>query len=110
MPVRFRELLVYNDNGISISLKVEAPIGTVVWGPQSVGPNSMVTIDPTLLPSDCPSVLLEASDPTHGAFTQTFGTAPARPGAPSYMTRVASRYFTIGSFRGNFSAATEDGN
>ena len=35
MAVMFRELVVYNDNGIPTSLKVEASIGKIVKGPRA---------------------------------------------------------------------------
>ena len=64
MPVPLREVVFRNTNNIEVTLTVEAPIGSVVGAPQTVAPMSNVTVRPGV--TDCLSVRLTASDPTHG--------------------------------------------
>lgn len=104
MPVPLREVVFRNTNNIEVTLTVEAPIGTVVGAPQTVGPMSIVTVRPGV--TDCLSVRLTASDRTHGATSQTFAVAPAIDGRRAFLDSVLAVY-TIADFKGKVTARTE---
>lgn len=103
MSVPFRELEFRNNNGIAVNLTVQAPVGTTVYGPTSVGSMSTVNVNPNV--NNCPSVLLIASDP-HGDYRQSFATATPSSGLPVYLEKVHVSY-VIASFRGSISARTD---
>jgi hypothetical protein len=106
MSIAFTKVVIHNKTGTDLKLTVEAPIGKVVSGPQTVKGNSTATINPGV--KDCLSVLLSADDPTHGNFKQTFAMAPpkAKEGWHAYLESVEVDY--IVSFKdGRVQARTE---
>jgi hypothetical protein len=104
MSVQFADLVFRNNNNIAVTLTVQAPIGTVIIGPQTVPENSHVTLHPGI--DNCVSVLLIANDTTHGEFKQSFGMASPSSGRSSFLESVDVRY-VIASFSGSVKARTE---
>ena len=104
MSIPFVDVVFHNTNNIDVTLTVEAPTGTVVSGPQTVGPKSTVTVRPGV--DNCASALIIASDATHGEFKQSFGMAAPSSGRPSYLESIDVRY-GIASFSGSVKARTE---
>lgn len=104
MSISFADVTFHNTNNIDVTVTVEAPVGTVVSGPQTVPANSSVTIRPGVV--NCTSALIIASDTTHGEFKQSFGMAAPSSGRPSYLESVDVRY-GIASFNGSLKARTE---
>jgi hypothetical protein len=103
MSVRFAKVVVRNRNNIDVKLTVEAPVGKVVSGPQTLAANSTATITPGV--DDCLSVLLSVEDSAHGTTKQTFAMATPKSGEGrySYLESVEVEY-TIGDFKGSVQA------
>jgi hypothetical protein len=103
MSVHFAKVVFRNKNNIDVKLTVEAPIGKVVSGPQTVAANSTATINPGV--NDCLSVLLSVDDSAHGTTKQTFAMATPKTGEgrSSFLESVEVEY-TIGDFKGSVQA------
>lgn len=107
MAVRFREVLFRNRNSIPVFLSVDAPVGTVVWGPTTVAAASNVTIDPGV--SDCQSVQLSVTDSAHhDPVRQTFAVERPAAGIPAHLDALTASY-VIGTVEGRFTARTDRG-
>jgi len=103
MSVDFREVVFKNSNSISVSLTVEAPSGTIVAGPMTVGPGSTTTVEPRV--SNCLSTRLVVVD-HDGPHNHTFAVAPPVEGRACYLERVDTLY-SVADFRGRIVAETE---
>ncbi len=100
MSVSFTTITFHNTAGVDVTLTIEAPPGTVVVGPTTVGSMSSGTFDPEV--NDCAAVLLQVvSDADPGDESQTFAVQ-----APLYLKTLEVSYF-IGSFDGSVTAVTE---
>jgi hypothetical protein len=88
MSVSFETVKFKNTSGLAISLTIEAPIGTLVYGPNPVGPNGSITAD--IMRDDCPSVLITAGDSDHVA-EQSFALTP-HVGRDSFLISADVQY------------------
>lgn len=94
MTVRFGTFEFTNKTGLSVSVKLEAPVGTQV-GDYTVPPASARTFDPAV--NDVDSALVRVDEGGDHETTQQVGTS----GSP-YRTYIESlsSVFQVGSIRG----------
>jgi hypothetical protein len=105
MSVRFEHVTVHNMTGITdLSLSIEAPKGTPVYGPTPLQPNAPVTVP--IFRDNCPSTLLIVVDPDHGTIKQSFA-AISELGLSSYLQSVEAQYWP-GIIYGQMTASTEE--
>src|SRR6516162_6155970 len=91
MSVRFESVLFQNMTGITdLSLSIEAPKGTPVYGPNPLPANGSVTVP--IFRDNCPSTVLIVDDPSHGTIKQSFA-AVSELGLPSYLQSVEAQYY-----------------
>jgi hypothetical protein len=105
MSVRFEQVVLQNMTGITdLSLSIEAPLGTPVYGPKPLPANDSVTVP--VFRDNCPSTVLIVDDPDHGNTKQSFA-AVAELGLPSYLQSVEAKYY-VGEIFGRMIASTEE--
>ncbi len=106
MAVKFEEIVFHNENGIAVSLTVEAPVGQVVVREHEVPGKSTYRVQPGV--DYCASALVAARAAGHGDYEdrQSF-TASANP-QQAYIAHLTTRH-VIGSIHGSFVGSTERG-
>jgi hypothetical protein len=103
MSIHFKEVTIKNTNSITLTLTLEAPIGTPLGKSWEIPADGTRTIDPGV--SDCPSVLLAIKDSAHTETKQTFGLSSPQHGRPTFLESVVVVY-NIGNFNGSVQAHT----
>jgi len=104
MSVKLEEVVFQNDNGIEVSLTVEAPVGHTVVDQHPVEANATYRVQPGV--ENCTSILLVAKAASHDADREEF-TVSGRP-TQAYLKQVSARY-VIGSIHGSVAGRTDRG-
>jgi len=104
MSVVFANVVFTNDTGIKIPVTIEAPIGTVAYGPVDVDGNQKVNMP--INKQNCLSVRVVVTDRDHGA-SQDFLVANSGTGRPSYFETLEVQ-FDVGDITGSATIRTGD--
>ena len=104
MAVRFEEIVFQNENGISVSLTLEAPVGRTVVKDHPVSEGQTYKVAPGV--DNCSSALCIARASGHEEDRQEFTTL-GRP-ENAFLLRLSLRHL-IGSIHGTVIGRTEKG-